>query len=99
MDNAAQVWILWPEDLIDEAGSRFTRNLTYGEWQQYFPDESYSRTCPNLPIHPSFIKAGRELAKAGDIKGSAAIFRRAMELEPTLNLDPESEAQKLAPSQ
>ena len=95
-DKTARVWLLWPEDLVDEARSRLTRNLTYQEWQQYLPDEPYRKTCPNLPIHPSFIKAGRDLARAGDINGAITIFRRAMELDSSLDLDPMAEAQKLA---
>ncbi len=96
-DKTARVWFWWPEDLIAEAYSRLTRNLTYQEWQSYLPDEPYRKTCPNLPIHPSFIEAGRDLVRAGDVKGAVTIFRRAIELEPTLDLDPEEEAQRLAP--
>jgi uncharacterized protein with WD repeat len=95
-DNTARVWFRYPEDLIDEACSRLTRNLTYEEWQRYLLDEPYPKTCPNLPIHPSFIEAGRNLARAGDIEGAVTIFRRALELEPTLDLDPGAEARKLA---
>ena len=36
------------------ACQRATRNLTWTEWQRYLPaGESYRRTCPNRPIHPS----------------------------------------------
>lgn len=42
------------------------------------------------------IEAGRKLARAGDVNGAITIFRRAVELEPTLDLEPEAEAQKLA---
>jgi hypothetical protein len=97
LDKTARVWSWRPEDLIAEASSRLTRNLTYQEWQLYFPDEPYGKTCPNLPIHPSFIEAGRDLARAGDIEGAVTIFRRAIELEPSLDLDPEEEAQRLVP--
>ncbi len=96
-DKTARVWLLRPEDLMGEAGSRLTRNLTYQEWQQYLPDEPYRKTCPNLPVHPSFIEAGRDLARAGNVEGAIAIFRRAVELEPTLDLDPDAEAGRLAP--
>jgi WD40 repeat protein len=41
--------VLHPEDLIAEACSRLTRNLTREDWQQYFPGEPYSKTCPDLP--------------------------------------------------
>jgi WD40 repeat protein len=87
------VWLhLWrPADLIAEAASRLTRNLTYDEWQQYFPREAYRRTCQDLPIHPSFVEAGRRLAQTGDRAGALAIFRRARALQPALQLDPEAE--------
>jgi WD40 repeat protein len=97
-DKTARIWLLGPEDLIAEVASRLTRNLTYREWRGYLPDEPYRKTCPNLPIHPSFVEAGKDLAKKGDTEGALAIFRRALEIEPTLNLDPEKEAQSLAPS-
>jgi hypothetical protein len=96
-DKTAGIWLIWPEDLIAEAGSRLTRNLTCQEWRQYLADEPYGKTCPNLPIHPSFIEAGRNLARAGGVKGAVTIFRRAVELDPSLDLDPEAEAQRLAP--
>jgi hypothetical protein len=96
-DGTARVWLLWPEDLVDEAYSRLTRNLTYQEWQRYLTDEPYHKTCPNLPIHPSFIETGRDLARAGDVKGAVIIFRRAIELELSSDLDPKEEAKRLAP--
>jgi WD40 repeat protein len=66
--RTTRVWFWRPEDLIAEAGSRLTRNMTWQEWQQYLPDEPYRRTCSNLPTHPSFIEAGRDLAKSGNVK-------------------------------
>jgi WD40 repeat protein len=47
-DGTAQVWLWRPEDLIDAACNRLTRNLTPEEWQQYLSDEPYRKTCPNL---------------------------------------------------
>ncbi len=48
-DGSAKVWLWLPEDLINEACSRLTRNLTPKEWCQYLPGEPYCKTCPNLP--------------------------------------------------
>ena len=31
------------------------RNLSRAEWQQHVQDESYKKTCPNLPIDPSVV--------------------------------------------
>jgi WD40 repeat protein len=95
-DGTVGVHFLRSEDMIAEAAFWLIRNLTYQEWQRYLPDEPYRKTCPSRLIHHSFIEAGRDLAKAGDIKGAINIFRRVKELEPTLDLDPEEEAQRLA---
>jgi WD40 repeat protein len=38
------------EDLAAEACRRLPRNFTQAEWGQYFPNEEYRATCPNLPI-------------------------------------------------
>ena len=47
-DGALVLWRARPEDLIFEACSRLTRNLTPEEWQQYLGDEAYQDTCPAL---------------------------------------------------
>ncbi|MBE0669191.1 MAG: hypothetical protein IH588_01265 [Anaerolineales bacterium] len=50
-DITIRVWIYRPEDLIAEACSRVTRNLTRAEWNQYIGDAlPYQAVCPNLPI-------------------------------------------------
>ena len=36
-------------DITDDACSRLTRNLSRSEWQQYFLDEPYAKTCSALP--------------------------------------------------
>ena len=49
-DGKVRVWLWHPEDLIAEACSRLTRNLTLEEWHQYLGDDiAYERTCLNLP--------------------------------------------------
>ena len=50
LENSTQVWFRWPEDMIAEACSRLTRNLTREEWRQYLGNEPYRRTYPNLPM-------------------------------------------------
>ncbi|NET15917.1 MAG: WD40 repeat domain-containing protein [Okeania sp. SIO1H6] len=55
-DDITRVWLLKSEDLITEACTRLTRNLSLEEWQQYLPNEPYRKTCPNLPIHPSVLE-------------------------------------------
>jgi WD40 repeat protein len=42
------VW--WhPEDLINQACRRLSRNPTQEEWKKYLPDEPYHKICPSLP--------------------------------------------------
>ena len=48
-DKTARMHRWRPEDLIAEACSRLTRNLTKGEWRLYLGDEPYQKTCKNLP--------------------------------------------------
>lgn len=46
------VFRIWSEDvrdLIESARHSVGRNLSMSEWQQYFGDELYRRTCPDLP--------------------------------------------------
>ncbi|MBN2131798.1 MAG: TIR domain-containing protein [Sedimentisphaerales bacterium] len=89
---------LWrPEDLAAEARSRLTRNLTYEEWQRYFPDEPYRKTRQDLPIHYSLVDAGKNLARQGDLAGARALLRQARKLQPDLHLDPEATVEQLAP--
>ena len=38
-----------PVDLVSDACSRLTRNLTCEEWARYLPDELYRKTCASLP--------------------------------------------------
>jgi WD40 repeat protein len=41
--------LLHPDDLVEEACARLTRNFTPEEWTRYMSDEPYRKTCPKLP--------------------------------------------------
>lgn len=50
-DTTVRLWLWRPKDLINEAASRLTRNLTHVEWRQYVGnDKPYHATFPNLKI-------------------------------------------------
>ena len=84
------------ESWIKRACDRVGRNLAYQEWQAYFTDENYQKTCPQWPIDPGFLKAAETLAFKGDIDGAMEMFSHALELEPDLDLDPETETKHFA---
>ena len=48
-DRTAVLWTVTPDDLITEACSRLSRNLTFEEWQRFIGDEPYRPSCDNLP--------------------------------------------------
>ena len=93
-DRAVWLWDLDPVRWRTDACRRANRNLTVAEWAQAMDDTPYQKTCPDLPLHPSFLEEGRRLAHAGELERAIAIFRRVRELDPTLDLDPESEARR-----
>ncbi|MGK7899231.1 MAG: WD40 repeat domain-containing protein [Xenococcus sp. (in: cyanobacteria)] len=49
IDGTAKIWLWKSEDLIDEACSRLSRNLSSEEWEQYMGNENYRKTCQDLP--------------------------------------------------
>jgi len=52
-DHTARLWIWRPDDLIADACSRVTRNLTRVEWKQYIGDLlRYQAVCRNLSLEP-----------------------------------------------
>jgi hypothetical protein len=90
-------WITRPERLAAIICEKVRRNLTLEEWRHFMGESiPYDLTCSELPIHPSFIDASRELARTGDVGGAVALFRRAQTLDPSLKLDPKAEAKKFA---
>ncbi|MFZ1010290.1 MAG: hypothetical protein WAN65_25860 [Candidatus Sulfotelmatobacter sp.] len=48
-DRTVRLWSWRPEDLIADACSRITRNLSPEEWQLYLAGEPYKKTCSNVP--------------------------------------------------
>ena len=85
------------EQLADLVCEKVWRNLTLAEWQQFVGEDiPYGRTCPDLPVHPSLVETARKKAKAGDVEGAVVLFSRALALEPSLAINPEEEAARLA---
>ena len=88
----------WPtlNKLYESVCQKVYRNLTLEEWQEFIGlNFQYERTCNNLPIHPSFIQAGQNLAKQGDLNGAASIFKRILEIDGSTKIDPYTESKKI----
>jgi WD40 repeat protein len=62
-DRSVRFWPLRLEELRTQAAARLGRNLSYDEWQKFFPDESYPRTFATLPVHPSVRDRASELTE------------------------------------
>ena len=62
-DRTVRFWPLRLEELRAEAATRLGRNLTYDEWQKFFPDDPYPRTFATLPVHPSVRDNAQENSK------------------------------------
>ncbi len=50
--SSVMLWDLDPHSWQSQAGRIANRNLTRSEWRQYFPDEPYRATFPDLPVPP-----------------------------------------------
>jgi len=96
--NGIMLWDVNLKSWQTRTCNRVNRNLTIDEWRRYVHDDvfSYRCTCNGLPIHPSFIEYGKDLARNGDVDGAIKIFERAKELDSNLDLNPKTEAQELA---
>ena len=91
-DGTLRLWIVSVEDLVEMACARVHRNLSGAEWDHYLPGASYRATCPNLSYHRSAIEA---LVRQGKVKKALASFERAIALDPTLDLVPETEVARV----
>jgi WD40 repeat protein len=60
-DGTAKVWDIKLNSLIKKAENIAGRNLTYPEWQQFFGQEPYRRTFPDLPDGAGVAYARRTL--------------------------------------
>ncbi|MGB0384429.1 MAG: CHAT domain-containing protein [Ardenticatenaceae bacterium] len=84
------------EELILLACRRAGRELTQIEWQQYFPGEPHRETCKNLPDHYMVLEEARKLARENKRNDAIAKFKEALALDPSLELEPESEVNREA---
>jgi WD40 repeat protein len=51
-DGTIILWNIDPQSWVQETCQRVGRNLTRTEWEQYFPNEEYRKTCQQWPLEP-----------------------------------------------
>jgi WD40 repeat protein len=47
------LWDLNPQSWMNASCQRVGRNFTRKEWELYFPNEEYRKTCPEFPLEPA----------------------------------------------
>jgi tetratricopeptide (TPR) repeat protein len=89
-DTTVRIWPVRIDDLLALACRTAGRNLTWEEWQQYFPGQNYRATCPDLPPHFSFIahlvQQGDDLAQQGKITAALAAYKDVQQRYPTFEI-------------
>jgi hypothetical protein len=51
-EGGVTLWDVDPEAWVQRAGRIANRNFSRNEWLEYFPDEPYRPTFPDLPVPP-----------------------------------------------
>ena len=49
-DTTARLWNMDYDYLVEQACQVVGRNFTRIEWEKYFPDEEYRKTCEQWPL-------------------------------------------------
>ena len=91
-DGTVKLWNLNLEDLLLHACNEvrvYLRNNPNAS-------ENQRRLCNVQPSASAFVGQGNKLARDGDVEGAVAKFQKSLELDPSLNLDPTTEAKRLA---
>ena len=97
-DGTIQRWVARTSTIAARVCEQTRRNLSIEEWQRLVAsDMPYERTCPNRPLHPSYLIYGEDLARQGRVADAVGIFRRAIALDRELIIaDPEGDARRFA---
>jgi tetratricopeptide (TPR) repeat protein len=99
-DKAVRLWsLVWSpviEALIREGCRLASGNFDHEDWKFYLGTKRYNRTCPELPIHPSFLKSVWEQVKTGDVKGGVGKLYVALQVDGASDDTLQKEAQRLA---
>ena len=93
-DKTARLWLWQPEDLINQLCSRLIHNLTWDEWQKYFEDEPYHKTCEQLPVAYNYQENGKQLVRVGKTAEAVRMIQQLNAADSQLKLDQEQTLRK-----
>lgn len=80
----------------EEDGNLARRNLSPAEWRSFFGIERYRKTFAGQPASAEPMLAADVLARSGQRADAVEAYRRIARDEPSLQLDPERRAARLA---
>ena len=92
LDGSIRVWNAEVDGFVLLACREVHRNLSWDEWKRYLEGDEYRLTCPDLPVHPTYIESALELAQRQDIEGAVARLENAIALGAELGFEPEAKA-------
>ncbi len=92
LDGVTNLWDVNLKSWQTRACRLAARNLTWLEWNQFFPNAAYHKTCEDWPIHPTVLKAAQDLARAGQKESAVVQFEYLRKLDSTLDLNPTTAA-------
>ena len=79
-DNTVRLWRDSVKATLALACTTAGRNLSSDEWQSYFGEEQYRRTCNDQPLHPSLFDRVTELIENGQKQQAISLSQRMIEL-------------------
>jgi len=81
-EDAAWLWALDKDELLQVAQRAVGRNLTLTEWQAVFRNEPYRKTFDALPVHRDVVRAkieqARKAVQAGDREEAERLYREVV---------------------
>ncbi len=90
-DHRVRLWRLDRSvaELRAQACERLARNLSRGDWQTLFGTEPPVKSCPERPIHPSFLWDADLAAEASAPEGALREYRHILKVFGSIEFVPE----------
>jgi WD40 repeat protein len=84
LDGTGRLWEVKKygfESLKDQVRRMVRRNFTWEEWQSYFPNQIYRKTCPNLPAPVTAVLAqAKDYSLTGRTEDARLAYTQAVQM-------------------